>query len=296
MRTSAVPCIAAFASVALAPSFRPPCLAATPLLGNSVASTGAPATLYDVDPATGAATNPRSLGVNSVVGITFGPGGTLYGLMTFAGTFPNSLVRIDPVTGNTTVVGATGLDNVFEGDIAFNPATGLLYGLTDTAGAADRRNLFTMNPATGAATVVGHIAGVSDPSALAFSPAGVLYMIDNRNGGPPDRLYRLDPSTAVTTAGVDLSSPLGSVSGMAFDPADGTLFLADGSTGGSDSLYTVDPSTGSMTRIGGTGPLAPDGLGGLAFVPEPGPPATFLAAAALALARRRRRTPADRPG
>ena len=282
--------IAALFAGAIAPAFHPAALAATPLLGLGTTENGSIASLYDVDLATGVASNPRNLGVTSVVGITFGPGGTVYGLMTFAGTYPNSLVRIDPATGNTTQIGPTGFSSVFEGDIAYDPVSGRLYGLTDITGTGpDPRNLFTLNPATGAATVVGDIAATGDPSAMAFSPEGALYVLDNVDGGPPDRLYRVDPATGVAISGVDLSTRLGFTGGMAFDPATRNLYVADGGTEGTNALYSVDPSTGVMTRIGGLGPLAPRGLAGLAFVPEPASFAAVVAMGLLAVSRRNRK-------
>src|SRR5713226_8804372 len=85
------------------------------LLGNS-----AEGTLYDVNTSTGAATNPRSTGINSLVGTAFRADGVLFGLTTFGGTpNPNALFRIDPTTGASTLVGSTGLSNIFEGDLAF---------------------------------------------------------------------------------------------------------------------------------------------------------------------------------
>src|SRR5262245_62843045 len=71
------------------------------LLGNSAGSTSASATLYDVNTTTGAASNPRTMGVGSVVGIRLGPDGLLYGLTTFGVTvgFSNSLYRFNPATG-----------------------------------------------------------------------------------------------------------------------------------------------------------------------------------------------------
>ena len=64
-----------------------------------------------------------AVGVTALYGLTSGP-------QKFPPeTFANSLVRINPVTGTTTVIGPTGLTGLGEGDIMYNPANGLLYGL-----------------------------------------------------------------------------------------------------------------------------------------------------------------------
>src|SRR5262249_8505817 len=89
------------------------------LLGNSYPE----GKLYDVDPATGAATNPRSLGVHWA--IAFSPDGTLYGVSESGGTpTPSALFRVNPATGAATLVGPTSPSIDIEGDIAFDPTSG----------------------------------------------------------------------------------------------------------------------------------------------------------------------------
>ena len=46
-----------------------------------------------------------------------------------ASTNPNGLVRIDRATGSSQLVGSTGLNNIVEGDLAYDHTTGTLYGL-----------------------------------------------------------------------------------------------------------------------------------------------------------------------
>jgi len=240
--------------------------------------------LYDVDPATGATSNPRSTGIPLLTGIAYSPAGVLYGISNRdAVVNPNSLFRIDPVTGASTLVGPTGLRAIVEGDLAFNPATGVLYGVTNVETAA--REMFTINPATGAATIVGPVSASAniDPSALEFLPDGRLVTIDSLN----DRLLTVDPATAAIVSSVPLSSPLGVVAGLALDPSTGVLYAADGGIDGTRSLYRLDATTGQLTLIGPT-PGAPFGLSSLEFIPEPSAPAFLAAVAVLALRRRRK--------
>lgn len=233
---------------------------ATPLLGVNFGTTQQ-AVLYDVDPATGAATNPRPTGLGHVVGLAYAPSGVLFGLTnSTAPTNPNSLVAVDPSTGVSHLVGSTGLSSIIEGDLARDPATGLLYGCYNLSTGA--RQLFTLNTQTGAATpLTASLPG--DPSALAFASDGTLYAIDTSLG----ELLVVNKVTGATLSSRLLNIALGSTAGMAVNPATGVFYVADGESGGTDKLYTLNPATGTLTAIGPTG-LA-DGLSGLTFVPEP---------------------------
>jgi hypothetical protein len=250
---------------------------ATPLLGASFAG-GAAAALYDINQDTGQASGARTTGIDNLVGIEFGAGGILYGLSsTSAPANPNSLLAIDPDTGVAQLVGATGLENVIEGDLAFDATTGRLYGLYSLD--SDQRQLFTIDTDTGAATVIpGSLSG--DPSAMAFDGAGTLYVVDTSL----NELLTVDKDTSAILGTLPLNATLGSVAGMDVDPATGTFYLADGESGGTDKLYTLDTATGTLNEIGPLG--LSDGLAGLAFLPEP---ATFilLAVGGLVVSKRR---------
>lgn len=251
---------------------------ATPLLGSSFAGSGG-AVLYDLDPLTGQASNPRSTGVDNLVGIAFSPDANLYGLSnSTAPNNPNSLFRIDPTTGAAQLVGPTGLSDVTEGDLAFDLTTGTLYGIWNLD--QGRRQLFTLDTQTGAASVMpGSLFG--DPSGMAFDGSGTLYVIDTSL----QKLLTVDKTSCAILDTTDLSIALGSTAGMDVDPATGVFYVADGQSSGTDRLYTLDTSTGMLTEVG---PLGLDtGLAGLAFVPEPG--TGLLLALGMVLIFRRRR-------
>ena len=270
--------------------------------------------LYDVDRATGAATNPRNVNVNNLVGISYGPGGTLYGLTDNFGRINNVagqggrglLVSIDPATGQATGIGRvdpTATDIlVFEGDLAYRASTDTLYGLSTRVNGAQ---IFTIDTATGAGTVVATVAAPAgtgpaanfDLSAMAFAPNGDLYGLDTRfpnTPADPARLHRIDLATGSIVETFQTSTILGTVAGMAFDPSDGSLLISDGDTGGTNNLYRFDFGSSSLTTIGATGAAGGiyQGLAGLTFSPRPVPePATLgaLGLGALALLRRRKR-------
>ncbi len=107
--------------------------------------------LWDVNPSTGAVSNPRSTGLSYLSGIAYSASGTLYGLAINipSGTNPaGTIYTINPTTGAATLVGGLGLTAIYEGDLAFDPTTGVLYGLQDEV----NFNLFLyrVNPSTGA--------------------------------------------------------------------------------------------------------------------------------------------------
>lgn len=234
------------------------------LYGNSLDGT-----LYQIDPATGAATGGISTGLTSLLGIAFNSSGTLFGLTTLTGTpTANALYQINPATGVSSLVGETGLSNIFEGDLAFN-STGTLYGIQDASG-TDSRELFAIDTTTGHATIVGSISTMnSDYSGLAFDSSGKLFALDTQNS----LLVELDPLTAAVIATVSIDLTLGDVAGLTFDPATGQAYVADGGVGGTNSLYTLDVTTGALTLVGVTG--VPGGIAGLSFgptaaaIPEP---------------------------
>ena len=252
---------------------------ATPLCGVGFTSTQG-SVLYQVNPQTGLASDPKPTGLDHLVGIAMGSGNVLYGLANAtAPTQPNALVRINPATGASQLVGSTGLSNIVEGDLSYDQTTGTLYGMYQLTGS--ERKLFTLNTTTGAATTLPtSLSG--DPSAMAFDGAGTLYAIDTAL----NKLLTVNKATGATLTSLSLSRSLGSAAGMAIDPLTGTFYVADGDSSGTDHLYTLNPTTGLLTDIGATG--LTNGLAGLTFLPEPASLALMAAAAAL-LARRRTR-------
>ena len=251
---------------------------AQPLIANDSLS----GTLYDVNPLTGAAGNARPTGVPYLVGLTFGPDGTLYGMGTFAsGVFANSLIRIDPVTGAATRIGATGLIDIFEGDLDFDPVTGRLYGVQNVPGRGANRDLFEINPASGAASRIGTITQGGDLSAMAFDNAGRLFVLDTAD----TRLLQVDPATAAVIRATPIAQDWNQTAGMDFQPGTGVLFVAEGLT---DQLYTLDTTRGAVQVVGPLG-AGPDEVAGLRFVPEPGGAVLLALVAGLPLFRPRLR-------
>ncbi len=176
----------------------------------------------------------------------------------------NTLVTLDSVTGLPTEIGtpgALGFGNV--SGIAFQPGTGVLYGVSGTS---DR--LITIDPLTGIGTAAGTgvlglgaiFGGIED---IAFAPDGTLYGVDPI----PATLVSIDLTTGAATA-IPGNPPFALVSygGMAFSP-DGTLFATDSAN---DILFTVDVITGVFTQIGvlQANNQNVDSISGIAFSPD----------------------------
>lgn len=139
--------------------------------------------------------------------------------------YAGDLVRINPINGQVSVVGSTGL-----GYNAFSLAelNGKLY-LTDVSG-----NLYTVDPHTGAATFIAATGIPADPEIpFTTNPNGTLNLCDQSFYAKGGSLYvtfdafNIDPATLVIDK----------------DPADVSVAPA---------LYRVDPSTGAATLVGPT--------------------------------------------
>jgi hypothetical protein len=130
--------------------------------------------------------------------------------------------------------------------LAFNPMTGILYGVTGLESPTSPRNLVTIDPATGAAAIVGALMDPTNPgfsvglSDISFRSDGTLF------GLSPSALFTVNLATgAVTSIGSTGSNNPGGA--LAFNSA-GTLYTASSAAG---NLSTLDPATGTRT----TGPL-----------------------------------------
>jgi hypothetical protein len=158
-------------------------------------------------------------------------------------TNPGSLITIDPITGNGTLIGSTGITGDFGAAVPglAIKSTGEIFATN----ASDPADLFRIDALTGTGTLVGS-TGLYYPDALAFDGNDILYAIDSNND-----LYTVDDATGAAT----LIGPVGAnIRGMEFDPTTGILWGGEGGFGGNnDGIYTVDINTGAATLVGTTG-------------------------------------------
>jgi len=218
--------------------------------------------LYDINTSNAVASNPRPVG-NKINMIAYSPGGTLYGVSqgTPSDVPPGGMLYTITVATGTPLYQATLDTFVFtEGDIAFDPTTGILYAV-DGPG-----QLFKINTTTGAGTIVGNVGTGLDLSAMAFDAAGNLYMVESFS----QTLYEVNK----TNAAVISTKPMGNVEqqigGLAFAPSNGTLYFAGGYP--SSKFYSVSTGTGTALLIN---PVSGAGaIWALTYIPDATPTRT----------------------
>jgi hypothetical protein len=255
---------------------------------------GAAGRLYIINQATGAVIQDvgplnDSLGANyAITGLAFHPtSGVLYGSTGNANTAAQAtLVTIDPATALVTVVGAFNAGPVSGGgnpatmaDIDFD-AAGNLYGVGSVGGP----NLYTINTATGQATVVGPNGASTSTTGggLAISAAGVFY------GTPTaSRFGTYNSGTGAYTNIANPTKPNGGAYGaLEFD---GSVLYGLNVGSGSPpptALVDIDPATGAVSNVR----ARPSSIDAIAVrVPEPGMIALIGGALGVGLATRRRK-------
>lgn len=238
-------------------------------------------------------------------GLVPGPNGTLLSL-----AFSGDLNSIDPATGVTTVIGPTGMAScVVPSDPCGPTATNNLVELGGDIFATDLNNdLYSVNPFTGAATLIGP-TGIppTPPGVGTINPDGTLNAFDETlftaNGALyatfdaitvdfdpfgvtpviSPALYRIDPVTGVATLIAPTTITLGAVVNV-----NGTLYAFENST---SQVLTLDIATGNTTVVSDFDPGI--GLiGGASPTPEPASMALGgIGIAAIALGKWRRRRP-----
>jgi streptogramin lyase len=151
-----------------------------------------------------------------------------------------------PASGEaaTFVANISGTTAVING-LAFDPASGTLYGIAQATG-----QLFSIDPATAAASAIGAVAGGGTVGALEFdADTGTLYGIDDVAGG--SRLITINPSTGVQAVVGALGAGIADCNGLAVTDA-GELYTINAAT---DQLLRINPQTGAATVVGATNGL-----------------------------------------
>ena len=255
-------------------------------------SAGGPGDLYTLNPATGAMVSHigslnDSFGVNyPITGLAFNPvTGVLYGSTGNAGSVDGMLVTINPATALVTPIGLfnTGATNstgtpATMADLAFDSA-GNLYGVASIGGP----QLYTINPLTGQATVIGNTGLTSTTGGgLAISPGGIFY------GTPTaSRFGTYNPLTGAYSNIANPAKPAGGAYG-ALDFDGNTLYGLNVGAGSPPptGLVTISP-TGVVTSLG----FSLDSLDAIAFapVPEPGSLTLLIVAGSIVFFARSRK-------
>lgn len=205
-----------------------------------------------IDPITGEATVIGSFGIGNVTttGLAFAPDGTLWGA--FRTTVDDYLVNIDTSTGGATIVTPITPKHL---------TRGVEFGLDGKTLYLAHRGLYIIDISTGISTPVGPIGFYVASLALLDNK---FYAITNDPTSVyDDCLITIDPVTGAGTLVGSLSLPFDpAISCLASSP-DGKLFAVDYAN---NLLIEVDSGTGAGTVIGSLGFNVLSG--GLAFEPE----------------------------
>jgi len=166
------------------------------------------------------------------------------------------LLTIDTATAQTSVVGTAVLQNgagMNWNSLAWDPVTRTLYA---SASAQTRSGfqafLYTIDPLTAAATLIGPISGIGDPAqgtlvaAIAIDDQGLMYGIDLI----ADDFVAIDKTTGAAAVIGSLGFDANFAQGLDFDDYTGTLYYAafDNSAGRAE-MYTIDPASGATTLV-----------------------------------------------
>lgn len=164
----------------------------------------------------------------------------LYGAK--GGSSASDLYTLSTTTGVATSVGPTG--RALTG-LAFDPTSGILYGSTSNQSPLNARALVTVDPTTGATTLVGAYGIGSDTLAdIAFDSLGNLFGFSASG----HKLYSVNKSTGVATVISAASFPGGGFGwAMDFDSYDNLFVLPFGDQVGPSqgAVYLTDQSTGT---------------------------------------------------
>ena len=238
-------------------------------------------------------------------GLVSGPNGSLLTL-----TFSGNLDSINPVTGVTSLVGATGLADCSNFPVSPCGPTSAndLARLGGTIYATDiSNNLYTVNPLTGAATLIG-LTGIPAVPAIPdspnpdgtfnafdeslFSAGGNLYATFDAitiNPSPftvtpviSPALYEINPTTGHATLIAPTALTIGAVVGV-----NGTFYAFNNMAG---QVATLNLANGNTTAVSN---FPPDGgllvQGAAPDVPEPASFALVGIGIAVIAVRKRRR-------
>jgi hypothetical protein len=166
------------------------------------------------------------------------------------------LLAIDTSTGETGMIGTAVLQNqagINWTGLAWDASTGTLYAtaMTETRFGFSSF-LYTIDPVTAAATLVGPITGIGDPVdgtvvvGIAIDSNGLMYGIDL----VADDFVAIDKTSGAAAVISSLGFDANFAQGMDFDDYAGTLYYAafNNSTGEAE-MYTIDPAGGALTLV-----------------------------------------------
>ena len=191
------------------------------------------------DPATGTNTIINSVGTagDNPVRMTFNAG-LIYAIGDVA--HGSLLYTIDPTTGVYTTLGSVRVGSAAgelfpdNGDLAFDPISGVLYANGNRPAGASGTSLYTINLATRIATHIGVVVTGVTQASLTFA-AGVLY-----SGGGGGELYSVNTATGAGTLVVNTAlSYYDFATGPPVADLQVTMAVSAGFAVGTNETYTL---------------------------------------------------------
>ncbi len=164
-----------------------------------------------------------------------------YGLATDGGDLAqDTFIAIDTETGEYEVLGTvSGGPGDTWTSMKWDHSTSTLYASTIDA-------LYTIDPGSLEASLVGPIEPAGTVISIAISPEGLMYGIDITN----DVLLAIDKTTGDASAIGPLGFSPSFAQDMDFDQSDGTLYWGGYFGGGDSQVLTIDTETGAATSLG----------------------------------------------
>ena len=153
------------------------------------------------------------------------------------------MIKIDKSTGATALIGAFNAGGATMSAIAFGPG-GQIYGWLDSIDG----DLYSIDPTTGAATLVGESGLDMAVTGLAIDSIGRIFVSVCCGSS---NLRMIDSTSGAALAIIAYDPDDTAVLALAFDDAD-TLFgiRASGGDAGLREVVTIDPVTGEVTILG----------------------------------------------
>ena len=196
-------------------------------------------------------------------GIAINSAGQMFGSNNSGDKGTSVLIRIDPSNGQSLGTVGPIKDSADDEplkvtDIAFQPGTDVLFGVTGPQEDPKEGNIYTINTTTAVATKVGNTG--LERGGLAFAPDGTLYLGTVGINATPV-IAKIDPTNA-SVIGTPQDLDQAGVDALAVRPSDSVVFAK---AADSDQLFTIDPSNGKMTFIADED--APNSVASLTFSP-----------------------------
>lgn len=146
-----------------------------------------------------------------------------------------NLYTVNLSNGASQLVGAIRLPGsraIGVAGLSFHPKTGVLYGVTAEQSPNEPHSLVTIDPETGAATLIGDLGYIA--SDASFDSKGVLYVWLQTTS----QVGTVDLTSGAVTR-IGRPRPAGTPAGIAIDPNDMIYVTSKGASGTLDNVNTI---------------------------------------------------------